>query len=238
MISSDDDLNRIYTDLCISFSGNVLVPSSSAVNLGVTFDSTMCMDKYINVIVSKGYFKLNNFWGNADKLTYDLKLQLVTTYILPLIDYCNIIFLASSKSNVGKLQKLLNSSIRFIFNLTGKRYRYSITPYMKKLHLLPVEFRIKYKISLTVYKCLHDLAPDYLKSLIQPKVMYSHLRSSNDVYSLQTIVPNTKYGESTFSFAAPMLWNELPQDIKLSPSVESFKKRLKTHYFTEYYENN
>ena len=104
MISSDDDLNRIYTDLCISFSGNVLVPSSSAVNLGVTFDSTMSMDKYINVFVSKGYFKLNNFWRNADKLTYDLKLLLVTTYILPLIYYCNITFLASSKSMLLSLR--------------------------------------------------------------------------------------------------------------------------------------
>ena len=75
----------------------------NAVNLGVTFDSTMSMTSYVNNIVSKGYFKLNNFWRNADKLTYDLKLTLITTYILPLIDYCNISFTATSKLNVKKL---------------------------------------------------------------------------------------------------------------------------------------
>ena len=225
MISSNDDLYNVYTDLCISFSGNIIAPSLNAVNLGVTFDSTMSMETYIKNIISKGYFKLNNFRRNADKLTYDLKLQLVTAYILPIIDYCNITFLAASKLNVNKLQKLLNSSIRFIFNLTGKRYRNAITPYMKKLHILPVEYRIKYKVSLTVYKCFHDLAPDYLKELIQSKVTYSHLRSFNDLYSLQTVIPKSKYGKSTFSYVAPVIWNQLPQNIKLSPYVECFKRR-------------
>ena len=238
MISSKEVLSNVYTDLCISFSGNIIIPSLNAVNLGVNFDSTMSMETYINNIVSKGYCKLNNFWKTADKLTYDLKLQLVASYILPLIDYCNITFTAASKLFVNKLQKLLNSAIRFIFNLTGKRYRFPITPYMKKLHILPVHYRIKYKISLTVYKCLHDLAPAYLQELIVPRITYSHLRSSNDFYSLETIVPNSKYGESSFSYIAPITWNELPKNVKLSPTINCFKSSLKSHYFTAYFGDN
>ena len=238
IISTQNDLYDIYTDMCISFSGNIITPTLDAVNLGVIFDSKMSMNSYINSIVSKGYFKLSNFWRNADKLTHDLKLQLVTAYILPLIDYCNITFTAASKLHVNKLQKLLNSAVRFIFNLTGKKYRYSITPYMKKLHILPVESRIKYKISLTVYKCIHDLAPSYLQQLIQPRITYSHLRSANDVYALETTMPCSKYGQSAFSYVAPKEWNKLPQDIKLAPSIDCFKKRLKSFYFIDYYGND
>ena len=106
---------------------------------------------------------------------------------------------------------------------------------MKKLHILPVEYRIKYKVSLTVYKCFHDLAPDYLKSLIQPKISHAHLRSSNDLYTLETVIPKSRYGEGTFAYAAPVIWNELPQRIRLSSSVDCFKTSLKTHYFTQYY---
>ena len=69
MISTETAFHNIYTDLCISFSGNIIAPSLDAVNLGVTFDNTMSMELYINNIVSKGYCKLNNFWKNADKLT-------------------------------------------------------------------------------------------------------------------------------------------------------------------------
>ena len=96
----------------------------------------------------------------------------------------------------------------------------------------------KYKVSLTVYKCFHDLAPEYLKELLQPKITYSHLRSSNDIYSLQTVIPNSKYGESSFSYIAPITWNCLPQSVQLAPSLECFKTRLKSHYFTECYGND
>ena len=235
LISSKQDNRHVFTDLCISFSGNIIVPSLDAVNLGVTFDSKMTMAPYINSIVSKGYWQLSNFWQTADKLTYELKLQLVTSYILPLIDYCNITFIAASKSNVNKLQKLLNSAIRFIFNMKGRRYRHSITPYMKKAHILPVECRIKYKVALTVYKCFHDLAPTYLQQLLVPAITYSHLRSANDVFSLQTVIPQTRHGETSFSCIAPIVWNVLPHDIKLSPTLDIFKKRLKSFYFVEYF---
>ena len=68
-----------------------------------------------------------------------------------------------------------------------------------------------------------------------PKVTYSHLRSANDVYSLQTDIPQSKYGENAFSYVAPIIWNALPLDIRLCPTLDCFKKRLKSFYFVEYF---
>jgi len=34
------------------------------------------------------------------------------------------------------------------------------------------------------------------------------------------------------SFAAPQIWNHIPAAIKVSPSLDTFKRHLKTHYFT------
>lgn len=235
VLSNDESFHKVYSDLCISFSGNIITPSLDAVNLGVLFDSKMSMHSYINNIVSRGYFKLSNLWKTADKLTLDLKVQLVTAYILPMIDYCNITFTAATKGYVAKLQKLLNSAVRFVFNLSGKNYRKNITPYMKKLHILPVEFRIKYKLSLTVYKCIHDLAPVYLKELLKPKISYAHLRSSNDLYALETYKVNGNSGQSSFACTAPLVWNALPIEVKLAANLEAFKKKLKSHYFVSYY---
>ena len=237
LISANCFSPTALSDMCISFAGNVISPSLDAVNLGVTFDSTMSMHSHINDIVSKGYYHLSNFWRLADKLTVDLKLTLVTSYIIPLIDYCNIIFYAANETHVYKLQKLLNSAVRFIYNLTGKRRRLSITPYLKKLHILPVRYRMKYKVALLVYKSLHDLAPTYIKELMEYKVTYSHLRSSNKLFALQTSTPKSSYGESSFAYVAPNVWNELSKDIVCSPTLEIFKRRLKTHYYTQCFEN-
>ena len=58
---------------------------------------------------------------------------------------------------------------------------------MKALHILPVQYRIKYKICLTVFKILNGLSPDYLKDKVTSVIPldYSFLRSSLDLTKLQ-----------------------------------------------------
>jgi len=40
------------------------------------------------------------------------------------------------------------------------------------------------------------------------------------------------FGRRAFSSAAPQIWNHIPAAVKVSPSLDSFKRHLKTHYFT------
>ena len=221
------------SDLCISFGGSMIFPSDEATNLGIKFDKNMSYDSHINSITANGYFYMTNFYRIADKLTFDLKVQLVMTYIIPLIDYCNVIFVSATQFNRNKLQKLLNSAVRFIFNLHGKKRRLSLTPYLKKLHILPVDYRIQYKLCLLVYKCIYGLAPQYLSDLLSAKISYSKLRSSSDLLKLQTETPRLIYGEHTFSNVASNFWNRLPLEVRQSPSVNVFKTSLKTHLFRQ-----
>ena len=47
-------------------------------------------------------------------------------------------------------------------------------------------------------------------------------------------IPKTRtepYGDKSFSCAAPRLWNSLPDSVKLCPTVDDFKAKLKTHLF-------
>ena len=39
-------------------------------------------------------------------------------------------------------------------------------------------------------------------------------------------------GDRAFAVAAPRLWNCLPPDVRLSPSITTFKSRLKTHLYS------
>ena len=174
------------------------------------YDSSMSLIDQINSVTSKGYYYLNNFYRIGDKLTHELKVQLVTTYIIPLVDYCNAILVCATKEYITKLQKLINSAVRFIFHLSGKKRFCSVTPYLKQLHILPVEYRIKYKLCLLVYKCINGLAPRYLCDLLHQKMTDSRLRSSDDFFTLYEPRPNSHFGESAFSYAGPHEWNKLP----------------------------
>ena len=91
-----------------------------------------------------------------------------------------------TEKNLQKLQKIQNNAVRFIYGLYGKRRKEPISPYLKKLHFLPVRFRIKFKLCLLVFKCINDLAPEYLKELIfLREVKRRSSRLDNDFFLLK-----------------------------------------------------
>ena len=93
--------------------------------------------------------------------------------------------------------------------------------------------RIELKIALLTYKCLNGLAPQYLADLLVPYNSSRQLRLSNkSILKVQKTKTKTKTFESrAFTYAALTVWNALPEDVKKSNNVESFKKLLKSHYF-------
>ena len=61
------------------------------------------------------------------------------------------------------------------------------------------------------------------------------LRSANGMF-LQTCVSKTvTHGDKSFRTAAPKMWNSLPLCFKVQPSIDCFKKSLKTNLFKNCY---
>ena len=97
-----------------------------------------------------------------------------------------------------------------------------------QLHCLPVKQRIHFKIATLTYRALQSGLPSYLSSLINLNNPPRPLRSA----SLSLLhVPFTAraVGRKAFRFAAPTIWNSIPQNIRLLPSTATFKRSLKTH---------
>jgi len=62
------------------------------------------------------------------------------------------------------MKAVINASARLIFS--GRRSDH-ITPLLVQLHWLRVSERIDYKLCVLVYRCIHDMAPEYLASSFQ-----------------------------------------------------------------------
>ena len=77
------------------------------------------------------------------------------------------------------------------------------------------------------------MAPVYLANLVCRYNPGRKLRSASKHLLKPPKVNLKSYGERSFQFAAPTLWNALPEDIKRSSSLDSFKVRLKTLLFNE-----
>ena len=95
---------------------------------------------------------------------------------------------------------------------------------------LPIKARIIFKIVLYVYKCLHDMAPAYLSDHIN---FVNHGKSlrSKDLGVLYVPRSRINTGDRAFSICGPRIWNKLPIHIQKAPTLEAFKKKLKTYLF-------
>lgn len=100
-----------------------------------------------------------------------------------------------------------------------------------QLHWLPVEKRINFKILYFTYRIVNGLAPIYLSQLLVPYVPRRDLRSADKLLFCQPSYSTKSYGFRAFTVSAPCLWNKLSMDIKCSPSIATFKRKLKTHLF-------
>ena len=182
---------------------------------------------------------LRNLWKVSSKISdVNLKIQIVQSSILSHLDYCNSLYVFLPKKQLSRLQSLINASVRFIYNLR-KYFRpslshptpISITSFTKKCHFLPIQTRINFKICTLVYKCLNNLAPQYLKNLISIKQSLPSLRISKDNLLLQPLFQTLNYKHRAFSSAAPAIWNTLSYELRSSPSIGIFRKNLKTYFF-------
>ena len=99
----------------------------------------------------------------------------------------------------------------------------------------PIKFAGMFLFYLT-FKALNNMAPAYLRDMLRLQTSDRYKLRSDKIVTL--IVPRTKFtsrGDRAFCTAAPRLWNKLPVEIRRSQSVHTFKTRLKTHLFDNYY---
>ena len=196
--------------------------------LGVKLDENLTMKFHINNIIQVGHFHLKRFHRLRYYLNQDTKLKIVTAFILSKMDYCNSLLAISSQKNIQRLQKLINCSVRFIFNL---RKRDHVSSFAKQAHILPAAFRIKYKLGTLAHKIINGKAPPYLSDMVVPKIIHRcNLRSENDFFMMQPQSPSCD-----ISSKMTLIWNELPYDIRCLSDHEQFKKKLKTYFFNEAY---
>ena len=151
------------------------------------------------------------------------------------LDYCNSLFLSLIDFELRRLQLVQNSLCRVI---THSSKFSDITAQLKKLHWLPVRYRVQFKVGLITYKILNQSEPVYLRELIHPTLLPEiqgvvPLNSSSFIPPLLTaeFINQLNTFSNSFSHYAPILWNSFPFQIRNSPSVASFRKRLKTHLF-------
>ena len=153
-------------DIVINIGDLPIAPSMEPPrNLGVLFDSTCCLNDHVNKICKNINYQLYSIGKIRKYLDKPTTEKMINSAVTSRLDYCNSLLYGINGYLVSQLQRCQNNAARIV----SLRRKYDhITPVLKDLHWLPVEYRINYKILLLAYKAQHGMAPPYLSSLLSP----------------------------------------------------------------------
>ncbi|XP_077985105.1 uncharacterized protein LOC144439744 [Glandiceps talaboti] len=209
--------------------GSASVPVvKTARNIGVTFDNTHMLTHHIKNTCNSIYNHLRRIGSIRKYITNKACQTLIHAILSAKLDYGNALLYGLPDNYIALLQRTQNTAARIVTR--SKKFTH-ITPTLRDLHWLPVHFRIEFKILLLTYKAQNNKAPGYISELIEEYKPQRSLRSAKKSLLVQRTFNTKTYGGRAFTICAPKLWNDLPQDIRQSTSLEIFKKRLKHHMF-------
>jgi len=225
-------LNTLTDLTSIQLSNNTIPISNTLKTLGVTFDSKLTFANHITSIIQSSNYHLRAIKHIRPFITDNLAATLSRCLVISKIDYCNSLFYNISDHELSRLQRTLNKAARVSLNITTPHHylHHSSNNNLFKLHWLPVEFRIHFKIATTTFKLRQSSTPSYLNELIIEKQISRQLRSTTAPQLVQQQTTNN-ISKRAFRHSAPSIWNSLPPDIRNSQQLSTFKSKLKTHFF-------
>ena len=210
----------------IKIAGNDIKLSDQITSLGVIMDSTLTFDAHVTALCKACHFHLGSLRHIRHSLSTNMATSIAVAMVQSRLDYCNSLLSDISAFNINKLQRVQNFAAKIALN----DWHSLSQELLSQLHWLRIHSCIKFKISSFTFKLLAENQPANLRSLITPYVPPRLLRSSDKSLLVQPPT-RTSIGKRAFSVSAPYSWNSIPLPIRLSPSIASFKRNLKTFYF-------
>ena len=204
----------------VSLNSQLVNSVNSCKFLGTHIDRNLTFSQHIKSVVgklSRGAGILYRIRGN---LTREARMDYYYGMLYPYMTYNALVW---GTTYLSHLQPLIVQQKRIIRLITDASATAHCDPLFKELGLLKITDISKFQVLVHMfrsnknkYQVNHDLNTRY-RGLLRPSFH------------------NLTKTQHAISYIGPLEWNKLPSEIKVSPTIKSFKKRLKA-YFIEQYE--
>jgi hypothetical protein len=195
--------------------------------LGMWFDPQLKWTMHIDKMSSKISQKIGIIKRLRQYIDQNTINMLYNAIVLPIIDYCCPIWASAANKLVNKIQILQNNAARI--TLGCKVREKHVDEIYKELKWMNVRERANYFKSILMYKCIHNLAPEYLVNKIQNQNTHRYSTRSQSANNIATHRIRTEWGRRTFLNSGASVWNNLPNTVRNSLSIQSFKKNFKKY---------
>ena len=136
----------------------------------------------------------------------------------PQFNYCPLIWMFYSRSINNKISRLHEKALRIVYC----DFKSSFEGLLLKDNSISIHERNIQSLALEIYKFLNGLSLSFLNNIFHKNISNSYdLQNHKELYSRN---PKTvRYGTETVSYMASKIWSKVPETIKMSSPLESFK---------------
>ena len=228
IIGLSQELRKIYTPTVqiphFRVNGNDIDLVKETKYLGLMIDDNLKWEsnvKYTQKKISRaiGLLKYAKHYVQEGTLR-----NMYLSIVQPHFSYCCSVWGCCGATKLNTLQKLQNRAARIV---TSSPFDTPAAPLLQRLGWPSIEKLINQENCKMVYKSLNDLAPENLGNFFS-KLSDVHTKVlRNTKCNLAVPKMRTAYGQKSFAFRGANVWNKLDSEVKLAPSIQSFKTKLK-----------
>ena len=181
---------------------------------GVSIDSELNFENHISNICNKVSKKLNALGRIAGYITFEKRRMLFKAFIESQFNYCPLIWMLHSRTMNNKINRLHERSLRIVYPDHSSMFE----ELLERDKTFSIHHKNIQSLAIEIYKFVNGLSPEIM----------NNVHSLRNVYELYSRNPRTvKYGTETISYLAPKEWSTVPQPIKESTSIHSFKTKIR-----------
>ena len=202
--------------------------------LGVLLDENLSWKYHLTELSKKlaptcgMFFKVRHF------LPINVLICLYNSLFSPFLQYGILVWGLTYETYIKPVFLLQKRVIRAI---SFQNYAAPSSPIFSDLKILKLHDLFQLKLLSFVYECVNKISPTnfhtFFDTLASVHQYGTRQATKNDIFLIQK---NTlQYGLRSVRYCGAKCWNDIPVDIKRSPSVKSFRLKLKAFLFEKSY---
>ena len=224
------------------FLGNApLDYTQSETDLGVVVNQNFRFEEHVTKILSKanqqfGLLKRTCSFVQDERRRRTLYITLVRS----LFEHCSQIWRPFTKTQLDKLDAFQKRCIKWILDEEFTNYQSfeNYTCKCRQLKILPLSKRLELNDLTLFHKIVHGVIVQELPNYLQlyrgsTRLRSCHLDNLSFVVTSVQIHSNSSLLKKSFFYRTHLLWNNLPLEIREHSCPDTFKAKLKDHFWSE-----
>ena len=206
----------------VSIDGIQITSSTAETLLGINIDLELNFENHLSAICNNVSRKINALGWIANYISLEKRRLVMKTFIESQFNYYPLIWMFHSRTINNKINRLHERALRIVYC----DLKSSFEGLLMKDNSFSIHERKLQSLAIEIYKFLNGLSPSFLNKIFHKNISNSYdLRNHKELHSRNPKA--VRYGTKTVSYMTSKIWSNVPETIKMSSSVESFKSKIR-----------